>query len=72
MTFHPTGAEISRIIKRKLKAADAEKLNRSLPKPDIRIKEVPSGDADDDSGVNAEYYAAITKFCRAIIKEFPT
>lgn len=64
-------AEICRLIKRKLKAADAANLKGSLPKPDVCMKDMPSVDTDDNASgiiVSAEYYAAITKLCRSIIK----
>ncbi|MEQ2179568.1 hypothetical protein GOODEAATRI_026492 [Goodea atripinnis] len=64
--YRPTGAEIRRILTRKITASDIAKIHNKLPVANLRLKH-----EDWDHVSNMEYRNAVDVLAVAIKKEFP-
>jgi len=65
--FRPTGPEIQRLLARKLKAADLQKVAASIPRPEMRRTNLEWAVV-----ASANYVTAITTLTDAIKAAFPT
>lgn len=70
LSYKPTGAEICRLLRRKLKVADYAKLKEVLPKPDLQPR-LETGD-DGTPGVDSDYKAVILSLAKGIEQQFPS